>query len=154
MVLDLNKFYNLGTLTKSQVDENWDDIEGFSVPANTAEVRGMSAEKVMMPKGIGDALAWETITFAASLSLNGNNFVQGDLILTGACELITPTNFTVGTKYLMVRGNNATPRTLTFNADFKGELPTLIDITNAKWYLLSIVAYSSSHYIVSAVQAL
>ncbi len=47
MALDLNKFYNLGTLTKAQVDENWDDIIAFTKKASAESIRAGTSREVV-----------------------------------------------------------------------------------------------------------
>lgn len=155
MALELNKWADLGTLTKAQVDENWNDLEEFSA-TDSSDVIGFTADdKAITPKSVGDALNWVSVDYDANIALDGSQFAQAEIILTGNAQLVQPTNFDRGTKYVMVKGNNATERTLTFDATyFKGDLPILADVTDTRWYLLCVVAYSDSHYIVTSTRAL
>lgn len=155
MSLSLNKFEDLGTLSKAEVDQNWKDLEEFSDP-DAADVIGLTAaDKAITPKSVGDALDWVPVAYASNIVLDGSQFAQAEITLTGNAQLIQPTNFDRGTKYVMVKGNNSTERELTFDTTyFKGDLPILTNITNSRWYLLCIVAYGNSHYIVTSTRAL
>lgn len=154
MSLSLNKFEDLGTLTKPQVDQNWKDIEEFS-DGSAEDVLGMLAENAVTPKAVGDALDWITIPYAASLTLDGSQFAQGVVVLAGNSELVQPVNFAKGTKYLLVQGDDATTRTLSFDDSvFKGDRPTLEDISATRWYLLCLVAIAADHIVVMSHRAL
>lgn len=155
MSLSLNKFEDLGTLTKPQVDGNWKNIEEFADP-DAADVIGLTADdKAITPKSVGDALDWVPVAYSSSIALDGSQFAQAEIILTGNAQLVQPTNFDRGTKYVMVKGDDATTRELTFDTTyFKGDLPILANVSDSRWYLLCIVAYSDSHYIVTSTRAL
>ena len=154
MEIELNKYSNLGQLSKAQVDGNWTALEGALESATGAQITQMATDKMVTPENISDALAWVTLTYGSTIAIDGSTFNQGVVTLTGGAELGNPTNFAIGTKYVMVKGDSATLRALTFGSAYKGALPTLNDISDTKWYLLSLVAYASDHIVVSAVRAL
>ena len=52
-----------------------------------------------------------------------------------------------------MQGNDATDRTITFGNQFLGELPTITDADNTRWYLLMIYCVSSTHFVVSSKKA-
>lgn len=153
-MINLNKHKDLGTLTFEQVDDNWDDIEDAFATTGADIHQGDSDAKAVTPASVGDALDWVTLTDATNIAVNGNLFAAGVVTLAGNRTLQNPTNFSRGTKYIIVRGNSGTERTLTFGSNYKGDLPTLTDISNTRWYLLSLVAFASDHIIVSSVRAL
>lgn len=155
MALSLNKFENLGTLSKAEVDQNWTDIEEFSA-TDASDVIGLTVDdKAITPKSVGDALDWVSVDYDANIELDGSQFAQAEIVLEGDAQLDRPINFDRGTKYVMVKGNNPTERELTFDATyFKGDLPILANVNDTRWYLLCIVAYSDSHYIVTSTRAL
>lgn len=156
MPLDLNKFYNIGTLTKAQVDENWDNIiaafgdtNGLD-QATVAQIRGLVALALVTPAGIGAALEWVSIPYASTIGVDGASFFQGEITLTGDAMIANPTNL-IGTKYLYVTGSSATPRTLTFDSNYVGRTQPITDITNTNSYLISLV-YKEAGKIITAYQ--
>jgi hypothetical protein len=52
-----------------------------------------------------------------------------------------------------VQGNDATDRTITFGNQFLGEVPTITDCDNGRWYLLSIYCHGTTHFVASAKRA-
>jgi hypothetical protein len=103
---------------------------------------------------VGDSLAIATLTDAATIVVDWSAFNVAQVNLTANRVLGAPSNTVPGsTRYIFVRTTSGT-RTLTFNTNYKGEIPTLADITSTKWYLLTLVCYSSSHIVISSVRAL
>lgn len=154
MSLELNKFENIGTLSKQQVDSNWKEIEDFSATTAT-DVFTSEENKAVTAEVAESALGWVPLDYSASLVLDGATFIRGEVTLTGNAQLTAPVNFGNKVRQLMVKGDSVANRELTFDTDyFKGELSDLIDITSSRWYLLTIVPYSSSHFVVSSWRAL
>jgi hypothetical protein len=56
------------------------------------------------------------------------------------------------TVYVLVVGNDATARTLSFNAVFQGSLPSITDATSTKHYLLAIVCVDVGQFGVSSLR--
>lgn len=105
--------------------------------------------------GILGAVEMATPSGASNFAPNWGAFITADWNLTGNRTLSNPTNVIPGTtRYVVVRGSTATAHTVTFGTSYKGALPTIADVTSTKWYLLSLVAYSSTHIIVGSVEAL
>jgi hypothetical protein len=115
----------------------------------------MSTQKV--PLGHIDtaaAAALVTLTDATTIAVDWSSFNVAQVALGGNRTLGAPTNTVPGTtRYIFVNTTFLT-RTLTFHTNYKGDIPTLNDITSTKWYLLTLVCYSSTHIVVSAVRAL
>lgn len=132
-----------------------DAATGVVELATAAEIlAGTAGALAVTAAGIGGALALATPSGAANWTPDWSAFGVADWNVTANRTMGNPTNVIVGTtRYVFIRANSGTVRTITFGSNFKGDLPTLDDVTNAKWYLLSLVAYSSSHIVVTAVDA-
>jgi hypothetical protein len=73
------------------------------------------------------------------------------LQLTTNRTLGNPSNGQAGTwRTILVSGNDSTNRTLSFDSNY-GDPPSLTDIDDAKWYLISIHCVGTSHFVVSAM---
>lgn len=123
--------------------------------ATAAEIlSGTAGALAVTPSAIDTALALTTPSGAANFAPDFSVDGVADWNVTANRTLSNPTNVVAGkTRYVFIRSNSGTPRTITFGSNFKGDLPTLDDVTNAKWYLLSLVAYSATHIVVVAVDA-
>lgn len=122
--------------------------------ATAANIQAAAANKLISADGVLSALAWVTLTYGASYAADFATFECGIMTLTGNLTLSNPTNVQVGkTKNIILIGNNATARTISFGANFKGNLPT-DTVTSTSALLLALTAYSSSHIIVSSAKAL
>jgi hypothetical protein len=139
----------------TELDANFNNINGELARATGAEVRELAATSILTPDNVKDATALVTLTDAASIAVAWTAFAVAQVTLSGNRTIANPSATVVGsTRYVFVKGNNATARTLTFGSNYKGDLPTLTDITSTKWYLLTLVCYSSTHIVVAAVRAL
>ena len=120
--------------------------------ATAANVRAGASNKVLTADNILSALGF-VAAGDANLTPNFNNFFVTNWTINNNRVLQNPTNATAGsTRYIFVQASGGT-RTVTFGNQYLGTLPTLNDIKTTKWYLLVIVAYSSTHFCVSAIQA-
>lgn len=131
--------------TNSGVLDKATDAEIF---AATAGAHAICAED------LASAAAEVTITDGGSPSFDwaaGVNFVW---TMAANRQLPNPSNPIVGT-YRTIRflGNSTTDRTLTFDTQYVGDLPTMTDIDSAQQYLLTIRCISSTSFIVSAQKA-
>lgn len=131
-----------------------DSATGVVEIATASEVRsGAAGALAVTPAGISSALALTTPSGGTNFAPDWSGFTVADWNVTANRTLSNPTNVVVGsTRYVFIRASSGT-RTITFGSNFKGNLPTLNDVTSSKWYLLSLVAYSSTHIVVTAVDA-
>ena len=122
--------------------------------ATAAEVRsGASGALAVTPSGINGAMVLTTPSGGSNFAPDWTAFFVADWNVTANRTLSNPTNVIVGTtRYVFIRASSGT-RTISFGSNYKGDLPTLDDVTSSKWYLLSLVAYSATHIVVSAVEA-
>lgn len=103
---------------------------------------------------VSPQLAFLALTDVATVAVDWLASVNFSLTVAGNRAIGNPTNGIPGTyRTIIVQGNDATARTLTFGNQFLGSLPTLTDITSTKWYLLTIMCITSTHFIVSSTQA-
>lgn len=126
--------------------------------ATAAEVYAGSASKVFTTDLITSASASVTLTDAATIALDWTAGIFRTVTLTANRVLGNPTNGIPGTfRSVLVKGDAATSpataRTLTFGNQYGGSLPTLTDIDDHKFYLLTIFCISSTHFVVTSTDA-
>lgn len=130
-----------------------DSVTGVVELAVASEIRAASGAQVVTAGGIASASALTTPSGSSNFAPDWAAFIVADWNVNNNLTLSNPTNVVVGTtRYVFVRASSGT-RTISFGSNYKGNLPTLNDVTSTKWYLLALVAYSSSHIVVSAVDA-
>lgn len=125
--------------------------------AAVSDVWAATPDKTFTTGLIESASALVAITETQLINgVDWDTFVNADVAALTANRLMdTPDNGQPGTwRTLYVVGNNATPRALTFHANFKGDVPSLTDITSTKGYLLMVFCKTATHYVVSAKRAL
>lgn len=132
----------------------WVQVFTDSQVATDAQIyAGTTGNQVIVSEHLKDAAASVTLTEAGSPSI-GWDWTEGinrTLTLTADGTLGNPTNEIPRTeRSILVKGNDGTARTLTFDSEFLGDTPTLDDITSSVWYLLVIVCVDTSHFAVSA----
>lgn len=134
-----------------------DVAAGIVELATVAEVRSAAAAPanlVITPALLETASAPVVLTDAATVAVNWDSFINATLDITANRILGNPTNGQSGTwRTILVRGNNATPRTLTFDTQYFGEIPVITDASSSKYYLLSIFSLTSTHFVVSSKRA-
>lgn len=123
--------------------------------ATAAEIQaGTAGALAVTAEGVKDALAIITPSGGADWTPDWSAFVVADWSVTANRALSNPTNVISGTtRYAFIRASSSTERTITFGSNFKGDLPTLDDVTDEKWYLVSLIAYSPTHIVPVAVDA-
>ena len=130
-------------------------IKGGKTAADAAAVRAAAPNRVLEAGLIASASAPVALADAATVAINWNAGINFTLTAAGNRSIGNPTNGQPGTwRTVMVAGNDATARTITFGNQFLGELPTITDCTAARWYLLTIFCVSATHFLVSAKRAL
>lgn len=122
--------------------------------ASGSDIRSFSGSGHVTGAGLASAIEAIAPSGAANWTPDWSAFAVADWNVTANRTLSNPTNVIAGaTRYVFIRGSSGTPRTITFGSNYKGNLPTLNDVTSSKWYLLSLVAYSATHIVVAAVEA-
>jgi hypothetical protein len=132
-------------------------VEGGVEMATNAEIRSAATgAKAIMAEDLETAAAFVALTeTAGAVAVDWDTFVNGEVTVDEATVISNPTNGQPGTvRQIYIIGNNATPRVITFGNQFLGEVPTIIDVTSTKAYLLSIFCKTSTHFIVNSKRAL
>jgi hypothetical protein len=132
-----------------------DSATGVVEKATAAEVRSAADDKYLSADLIEDASAAVGLVDAATIAVDWDAFIFGTVTLTANRVLGNPTNGQQGTwRTILVQGNDATLRTLTFgNQYLNDDLPVLTDINNAQFYLLTIFCANPSFFVVKAIEA-
>lgn len=136
-----------------------DSATGVVEKATNAEVRAATADKYVSADLIESASAVVALTDAATIAIDWDTFINGEVTLTANRTLGNPTNGQPGTwRTVMVKGDAAsspaTNRTLIFGNQYRGEIPTLTTIDDQEWYLLMIYCVTTTHFTVSSKKAL
>lgn len=122
--------------------------------ATVAEVRSATADKVITAELIESAAALVTLTDATSIAVDWDAFFTAQVAVAGNRTFANPTNVQPGTyREIWVRGTDATPRTISFGSNYKGDLPTGT-VTSTSWLLIGLKAYSATHITVTSAKAL
>lgn len=124
--------------------------------ATDAEIRAATAGNlVMIASALETAAAVVTLTDAATIAVDWDTFINAQVTLTANRALGNPTNGQPGTwRTIMVKGNDATDRTLTFGANYLGDVPAITTADSTRFFLLSIFCVTTSHFVVSSKRAL
>jgi hypothetical protein len=121
---------------------------------STADMRAHSGAGAITPTKVADAAAWVALTDNTTIAWAWTDGINLEVTLAGSRTLGAPTGVIAGTsRYLMVKGNSATLRALAFHTNFKLP-PTISDASSTKWYLLTLVAHTTTHINVASIQAL
>jgi hypothetical protein len=126
-------------------------VSGLVEKATDAEVYGSTTDKNITADHLTSASASVALTDAATVAVDWTAGINFSLTTTQNCAIGNPTSEIPGTyRTIVVQGNDATDRTITFGAEFLGDIPTIIDCDSGKWYLLTIRCIAASHFFVTA----
>jgi len=91
---------------------------------------------------------------AATVALDWTSAINFTLTITADRVIGNPTNGIPGTwRTILVQGDDGTARTITFDTEYLGDVPTITDCTNLVWYLLMVYCVATDHFVVSSKQA-
>lgn len=123
--------------------------------ATDAEVAAAATDRVLATSSLETAAAAVALTDAATVAVNWEAAASFfTLELTADRVLGNPTNAHPGTwRTIYVDGSSGTPRTLTFDTNYGGDIPTVDGITTTVSWLLSIFCVTTSHFLVFAAEA-
>lgn len=122
--------------------------------ATAAEVRSAAADKVITSDLLETASAVVTLTDATTIAVDWDTFLVAQVTMAGNRAFGNPTNLQIGTtRYVVVKGDSATARTVSFGTDYKGTLPT-DTVTSTSWQLLGLTAIATGHVVVTSAKAL
>ena len=131
-------------------------VSGVVEMATNAEIRSAaSGALAIMAEDLETASAGVALTDAATVAVDWDTAINFTLTVTANRAIGNPTNGQPGTwRTILVQGNDATDRTITFGANYLGEVPTITDCDSGRWYLLTIFCVTTSHFVVSSKRAL
>lgn len=148
-----NRINNAGTW------EAWVRMLAEPDAASVADVRSAAAAtaldaQVLTAPLLESAAAGVALTDAATVAVNWDNAINFTLTVTANRVIGNPTNGQPGTwRTILVQGNDATDRVITFDTQFLGEIPVITDADSGRKYLLMIYCVSTTHFVVSAKRA-
>jgi hypothetical protein len=123
--------------------------KGIVEKATSAEVYAATADKYIAADNIEAASALVALTDAATVAVDWDAGINFSLTVTANRAVGNPTNGQPGTyRTILVQGNDATDRTVTFGNQFLGDVPTITDCDSTKWYLLTIRCVTATHFVV------
>jgi hypothetical protein len=129
-------------------------VDAQRMAATDANVRAATAGKTLDTGLLSSAAAGVALSDAAPVAVDWTAAINFTLTVTAARQIANPTNGIPGTwRTILVQGNDATARTITFGDQFLGEVPVITDCTSTKWYLIMIYCVSSTHFVASRKQA-
>lgn len=134
----------------------WDGSGWIYYPvlwSSNADVWAGNVDRGLRASDLADASAIQTLTYdspSAAWSWTGG-FVR-QLALAGNTELANPSGGIPGQyRTIILKGTDSTEREITFGNQFGGVLPSLDDITSTKWYGLTVLCITSSHFVIVGV---
>jgi hypothetical protein len=121
--------------------------------SSNADVWAGNVDRGLRASDLTDASALVTLTFASpSASWSWTGGFTRELSMSADTALANPTGGIPGTyRAVLVKGTSATERLLTFGDQFGGALPTVDDVTDTKWYLITIACITASHFAVVGI---
>lgn len=123
--------------------------------ASVTELLAGTANKLVLAAIVKDATTWLALTDASTVAIDWSLRAAFEVTLQGNREIGSPTNVVAGqTRYLLLKGNNSTDRAPTFGSNYKGDLPSISDVDDTRWYLLTLVAVATDHIAVASMRAL
>jgi len=148
-----NKRITLANLTTSLVPT--ESAAGFVEMATDAEIRSAATgAKAVMAQDLETASALVALTDAGTVAVDWDAGINFSLTVTANRAIGNPTNGQPGTwRTILVQGDDTTDRTITFGAQYLGEVPTITDCDSGRWYLISIYCVTSSHFVASSKRA-
>lgn len=124
--------------------------------ATTAQFRAQAATDVgITVDNVNAAAAIVTLTDATTIALDWAAGINFDVTMAGNRTIGNPTNVVPGTtRFVILKGNDATARTISFGTNYKGNLPSLTNITSTNFHMLTLFAYTATHIVVTSIEAL
>lgn len=122
-----------------------------SLKAAAADVWAAVTNKFLSTDMIETASAYVTMANTSTPTLDWDEGINRHLSVSQNTQFQTPTNAQPGTyRTVMVQGNDATLRIITFNPSFQGDVPVIEDASSTKWWDITIKCITTSHFTVSA----
>lgn len=127
-------------------------VYDFGLACSSADVWAGNVDRNLQSSDITAASAIQSLSFASPIAWSWTGGFTREVELTDDGVLDNPTGGIPGTfRTIIIKGSSSTERALTFGNQFGGELPTVTDITSTKWYAVTIMCRTSSHFIVVGI---
>lgn len=133
-----------------------DSATGVIEHATTGEIRAATTGNLsVIASELETASAVVALTeTSGAVAVDWDTFINGAVTVDQATVISNPTNGQPGTwRTIMVQGNDATDRTITFGNQFLGDVPTITDCDSTRWYQLMIYCHTTTHFVVSSKKA-
>lgn len=130
-------------------------VVGAIEHATDAEVRAATTGNLAVtPAKLESASALVALTDDSTVAVNWDAGINFSLTVQASRIIGNPTNGQPGTwRTILIQGDDTTDRTITFDSQYLGEVPTITDCDSGRWYLLSIYCVTASHFVVSSKKA-
>lgn len=131
------------------------DSAGVVAKATTGEVAAATADKYIAADHLQTASAAVALSDGATVAVDWKaSAANFSLTVAGDRTVGNPTNGIPGTwRSIIVQGNDATERTITFGSNYGGEVPEITDCSATQWYEIIIRCVTTTHFIASARDA-
>lgn len=121
---------------------------------SASEARAATPGHVLEAGVLRSAAVAVALSDAAVVAVDWSTAINFSLTVTANRQIGNPINGIPGTwRTILVQGNDATDRTITFGNLFLGEVPAITDCDSGRWYLLTVYCVSASHFVVSSKKA-
>jgi hypothetical protein len=126
-------------------------IDGIADEASDSEIRSATGDDYVSAQRLETAAAAVALTDASTVAVDWDTGINFTLTMAGNHAIGNPTNGIPGTfRTIIVKGDDATDRTITFGNQFLGDVPTITDCDSGVWYALYIMCIATDHFAVSA----
>lgn len=127
---------------------------GVPSAASDAAIRSANGSGYIQASSLSSASALVTLTDAATVVFDWSSGINFQVTIGGNRTLGNPSNGIPGTtRTVLLKGNDATDRTISFASNYKGDLPDITDIDSGRWYLLTIFCITATHFVVTSHKA-
>jgi hypothetical protein len=121
--------------------------------ASVANIRSAAVNRLLSAEHIETASAPVTLADAATIGVDWDAFIVGQVTMAADRTLGNPTNIQIGTwRTIVVQGNDAAERTLSFGSNYRGATQSITRISTdlGERALIPIFGWTSSLAIVGA----
>lgn len=126
-------------------------VAGLVEKATAAEVYASTADKGLAADHLTSASSYVALSDAGPVAWSWTDGINREVTVTASRQIDNPTNEIPGTyRCILVKGNDATDRTITFGSEFLGTVPTITDCDDSRWYELTIKCIATSHFTVTS----
>lgn len=125
-------------------------VYSFGLASSNADVWAGNVDRGLRASDLLNASALQSLTYdSPTMAISWTGGFVREASLSGNTELGTPSGGIPGQfRTLIIKGSDSTSRELTFSSGFGGVHPTIDDITSSKWYAITIMCVTASHFII------